>query len=208
MRDCCCHPFQRQQPPLHGHIFECVELNEKFYFDFVRRPYVEKGERKILFESFDFDEARRRFTGMVKWPVPVDRAVETWFDFTFSRDYRTVEESQRKSYDENRRDINGRWRLNSVGYQLVDRSRIQPKRPVKQPYKTFDVTLASCPVVNGVPRIVVLCCEEMEKQIENCLGVYRAPGNRKIHNKLIKIMGNKKYDAENIREKLKGLVNN
>lgn len=206
MHDCCCHPFchrRGRHPRLHGHVFECPELNEKFHFDFKRKPYVEKTKKISYFESFDFDESKRRFTGLIRWSNPDEKVVETWFDFYFSSDYRSIENVQRKNYDSNRRNINARWRLNSVGYVYVKSESPEPKKSQNSQRKSFGVDLELCPVIGGVPAVLVLCSECMENKLSKSVGVYRAPGNRKVHNKIIKMMNDKKTDLVEIREKLK-----
>jgi alpha-glucuronidase len=190
--------LRRQKvPELQGKIFKCSELEEQYIFDFLRSPHLVKKTTVINFTDFQVDEQNRKFKGLIKWPETTqERIAETWFNFQFSEDYKSIEEAKRKNYDENQIEINSRWRLNSLTYQLIKAD----KR-----VKSFDVLLEECPLIGNVPMVLVLCCEEMERNIEKCVGVYRVAGIKDLKNETIKIM-NSKIDTEAVKLKLKGVA--
>ena len=212
MRKCCCHAvFCRKTSGdnVGGQVavFHCPELNEKYFFDFAGRApktLMLKDEKKLEFENANFDRTSDTFIGKVTWPEPVDGAVETWFEIRFSKDCRKIEKCQRKNFDASRRAVNARWRLNSVDYNFVEMAENVPVP--NSPYRKDSLALSDHPMLNGIPRVLTLACEYIEKKMESALGVYRAGGNAKLQTKLLNALTSRTCDIDKIRKTLEGKV--
>ena len=212
MRKCCCRAvFCRKTPREKAGgrvaVFHCPELNEKYFFDFagrVPKTLILKDEKKVEFESADFDWASNTFVGKITWPEPVDGAVETWFEIRFSHDGRKIETCQRNNFDASRRAVNARWRLNSVGYNFIEMAENVPVP--NSPYRKDSLALEQHPMLNGIPRVLTLACEYIEKKMDSALGVYRAGGNAKFQTKLLNMLTSRTCDIDTIRKTLEGTV--
>ncbi|CBY21010.1 unnamed protein product, partial [Oikopleura dioica] len=83
-------------------------------------------------------------------------------------------------------------------------------------WRTFDISLEECPTISGIPRVLCkfiemvkiligplfldICCSSIERRPDKSLGVYRAPGNRQLHERLIKVLNNKRHKTQSIKE--------
>ncbi|CAG5113885.1 Oidioi.mRNA.OKI2018_I69.chr2.g7975.t1.cds [Oikopleura dioica] len=188
--------FSKKKVKLQGQVYECPEMDETFFFDLKATPHVFKGENRNDFMSFKFDPNIRMFTGIVRWQLPHnDRIAESWFQFKFTEDYQSVENVQRKNYDTAKQQVDAVWKNKNLMYEYI-----QPKTNKNEKWRTFDISLEECPTISGIPRVLYICCSAIERRPEKSLGVYRAPGNRQLQERLIKVLNNKRHKTQSIKE--------
>lgn len=102
---------------------------------------------------------------------------------------------QRKNYDIDNQRVNHRWNNKNLLYEFI-----QPKTTKNGQWRTFDISLEECPLIGGIPRVLYICCSHIEQHPEKSLGVYRAPGSRKLQERLIKVLNNKRHRTQSIKE--------